>query len=327
MRDKKTIFKIKHGSHLYGTNTETSDLDLKEVHLPSGRDIVLQRAKKAYDNSKPKEHGAKNTADDVDIQSFSVHKLCEMLFSGDIIGMEMIYAPPQNIIFKDPLYDIILDNKNIFLSRKVDGYVGYCRQQANKYGIRGSRVAAVREVLEVLEYYENISPKEKLGELYGVLQNLADSVEHCSIESIPNGAHGTHMLHFVCCDRKVPYTITIENACKIYRRVYNEYGDRAKQAETNQGIDWKALSHAIRVGEQAIELLSTNQITFPRPNADRLLSIKRGEVPYKAIADELDKLLTDVEEASTQSSLPERADVSKIEELIVELYRQQVIGD
>lgn len=325
MRDRETIFKIKHGSHLYGTNTPASDLDLKEVHLPSGRDIVLQRAKNAYDNSTPKEAGQKNTKDDVDIQSFAVHKLFQMLTSGDIIGMEMIFAPPQNVLYRDSRYDIILENKNIFMSRKVDGYVGYCRQQANKYGIRGSRVAAVRKVVEVLGYYKQFSPKEKLVTIAESLGYLAQNIEHCAVEDIMNGAHGTSMLHFVCCDRKVPYTIKIEDALKIYQRVFDEYGDRAKQAESNQGVDWKALSHAIRVGEQAIELLETSHIRFPRPNAAYLLSIKKGEIPYKKIADDLDELLTKVNEASVRSSLPEKADSMKIEELLLELYRQQVI--
>lgn len=34
-----TIVRVKFGSHLYGTNTPTSDLDFKSVHIPPARDI------------------------------------------------------------------------------------------------------------------------------------------------------------------------------------------------------------------------------------------------------------------------------------------------
>ena len=40
-----------HGSHLYGTSTPSSDRDYKGVHLPSGRELVLQRAENVIDDS------------------------------------------------------------------------------------------------------------------------------------------------------------------------------------------------------------------------------------------------------------------------------------
>jgi hypothetical protein len=54
-------------------------------------------------------------------------------------------------------------------------------------------------------------------------------------------------------------------------------------AETQEGVDWKALSHAVRVGTQALELLKTGHVTFPLPNAahvvrhqDRKASVSAG---------------------------------------------------
>ena len=40
------IVEMRFGSHLYGTDTATSDLDLKGVYLPSAREILLQRARR-----------------------------------------------------------------------------------------------------------------------------------------------------------------------------------------------------------------------------------------------------------------------------------------
>jgi predicted nucleotidyltransferase len=37
------IVEMRFGSHLYGTDTPESDLDLKGVYLPEARDILLRR--------------------------------------------------------------------------------------------------------------------------------------------------------------------------------------------------------------------------------------------------------------------------------------------
>jgi predicted nucleotidyltransferase len=37
------VVEMRFGSHLYGTDTPDSDVDLKGVYLPEARDILLQR--------------------------------------------------------------------------------------------------------------------------------------------------------------------------------------------------------------------------------------------------------------------------------------------
>ena len=41
----KIIIKAVAGSHLFGTNTESSDADFKGVYMPDARDIFLQKVK------------------------------------------------------------------------------------------------------------------------------------------------------------------------------------------------------------------------------------------------------------------------------------------
>jgi predicted nucleotidyltransferase len=75
----KTLVKMQFGSHVYGTNVSTSDHDYKAVHLPEGRDILLQRPKNTI-NIKTKVDGTKkNTAEDVDFESFSVQQYLKLL--------------------------------------------------------------------------------------------------------------------------------------------------------------------------------------------------------------------------------------------------------
>ncbi len=89
----------------------------------------------------------------------------------------------------------------------------------------------------------------------------------------------------------------------------------------NEGIDWKALSHAVRVGEQAIELLTTGVFTFPRPEAAHLVAIKTGRLPYSVVAEEIEDLLVRVEQAAVLSPLPPSADQDWIDTFVAGRHR------
>jgi hypothetical protein len=122
----------------------------------------------------------------------------------------------------------------------------------------------------------------------------------------------------------VGFTNTVKEATAIYRKIHENYGDRAKLAEKNEGIDWKALSHAVRVGREAIELLTTQQITFPLPYADHILEIKQGKLSYATVANEIEDLLEQVEKASLVSNLREEPDFNFIDDLVEDTYERQV---
>jgi hypothetical protein len=128
------------------------------------------------------------------------------------------------------------------------------------------------------------------------------------------------------CGRKVPFTASIKTARDMVERLVAEYGQRARRAESHAGIDWKALSHAVRVGREAVELFSTGRIVFPLPYADHLVRIKRGELAYETVADEIERLLEAVEASAAASSLPDAPDEAAMDALVESAYRSKVLG-
>ena len=69
--------------------------------------------------------------------------------------------------------------------------------------------------------------------------------------------------------------------------------------------------HALRLGVQGIELLTTVRITLPVPEPDReyLRSIRRGEVPLDEVVDavsEAEHKLTVLRDSSSLASQPDR---------------------
>ena len=321
----RTILRIKFGSHLYGTETPTSDLDFKSVFVPPPRDILLGRARGSVSTQRPKSEGEKNYAGEVDEEAYSLQRYLGLMAEGQTVALDVLFAPEQAFVEPvTPEWREIAANRHRLVTRKSAAFVGYCRQQANKYGIKGSRVAAARSVLTVLDKAgESMGTKVKLGEIAPLLTGLAAQTEYVTIVSVDQ-VSGQAIRHLDVCGRKLSFTASIKNGRDVVQKLVDEYGKRALQAESQQGVDWKALSHAVRVATQAIELLETGRVTFPLPNRDGVMAIKQGRLPYQQVASEIEQLLVGVEAAARRSNL--RADVDRewIDDFVAEVYRREI---
>lgn len=320
----REIVRIRFGSHLYGTATPESDLDFKAVFVPAARDILLGRVRESISVTTKADGDAKNTAGDIDVESYSLQKFLHLCADGQTVAMDMLFAPTFARVghLSDLWYSVQL-NRQRLLSRQVKGFLGYCRQQANKYGIKGSRVAAARAMRERIGAFHF---HQKVGEIYALTPESFQGIEHVAVIQHPTRQGVTEPMIEVC-NRKIPFTVTAKEAFGIVDRLFQEYGKRALAAERSEGIDWKALSHAVRVGRQAIELLTTGHVTFPRPEAAHLVAIKRGELAYQPVAEEIEQLLVEVETAAEASDLPEKPDHQWIDDFVTNVYKSEVCQD
>lgn len=326
----KTIVHIKFGSHLYGTATPASDLDFKSVFVPSARDILLQRVKGSISSQRQKAEGEKNVAGEIDEEAYSLQRYLGLAAEGQTVALDVLFSP-RWAMTEEPKYAwrVIESNRSRLITRKSAAFVGYCRQQANKYGIKGSRVAAAREALALLaDELAKRGAVAKLGEAEDRVAALTETHDHMAMLDIEGATDvtGTRraVRHWEVCNRKMPLTQTIKSAHEVMRRIVEEYGRRARQAESNAGVDWKALSHAVRVAGQAIELLRTGYVIFPRPEAAHLTAIKLGELPYAEVAEEIDNLLPAVEREAAESTLPELADLAWIDDFVATVYGSEI---
>lgn len=321
----RKLVTIKFGSHLYGTTTPASDVDFKSVHVPAPRDILLQRAKGSINSARRKVEKEKNLPGEIEEESYSLQRYLELASEGQTVALDVLFAPEWSMT--EPPSDEwreVTHNRSKLITKKSAAFIGYCRQQANKYGIKGSRVAAARKALELLKaLVEEHGTTPKLMDFQDAVARSVEGIEHMVVVDIPL-ANGQAIRHWDVCGRKLPYTASIKNARDIVQKLVDEYGARALQAESQQGVDWKALSHAVRVGTQAIELLRTGFVTFPLPNAAHVLAIKIGSLPYQDVSAEIEGLLMTVEAESAVSTLPAEPDYSWIADFVANIYRAEI---
>ena len=316
------IVEIKFGSHLYGTDTPTSDADFKGIYLPTAREIVLERVKRNISTSRPKREFEKNTKDDVDSETFSLMEFLRLLCEGQTVALDMLFAPDSFQVYKGPEYNIfqsIYENRRRLLSKGILSFIGYARKQASKYGIKGSRVRAVKDTIEFLSTFDGTVLLKELP--LDVFIARGDEFIRFAQGTDPNGATLTY---FEVCGRKFQMTNSVKYTTAVLTKIYNEYGHRAKLAQENDGIDWKALSHAVRVNYEGQELLRTGSITFPCPNRKLLLAIKTGALPYKEVEFIIEEGLKELEAAQVNSTLPEKPDVQWVDDFIYDVYSKIV---
>jgi hypothetical protein len=319
---------MKFGSHLYGTDTPSSDLDFKSVFVPSARDILLGRVNDVVVTNTKTKNTEKNTVDDIDNEGFSLRKYLDLLSKGQTVAIDMLFAPPEMIVETNSsliwIWKEIYNNRHRLITKQSASFVGYCRQQANKYGIRGSRM---KEVENTKVFFERLlldhHPVTTVGNFHDEIMNeLVKDAQHTEIVELKN-PNGMIIKHLSCAGKKVPYTVSIKEAVAIYRALYDKYGERALKAKNNEGIDWKAMSHAVRVATEAIELATTGFIHFPLLNKDRITKIKLGEINFHEVADEIAILMEEVEIAFAKSSLREKPDYEWIDSLVMSTYHDQ----
>ena len=89
----------------------------------------------------------------------------------------------------------------------------------------------------------------------------------------------------------------------------------------NQKIDGKNVLHCRRLLDMAMEIAATGTVQVKRPNADYLLSIRRGEVNLEEIISQAEKDILVVYEAYKNSSLPDEVDSVFVNDLLLEIRK------
>lgn len=106
--------------------------------------------------------------------------------------------------------------------------------------------------------------------------------------------------------------------------VRDSYGERAKLAANNEGIDWKAVSHAMRVAFEMECIATIGTINFPLGIATLLKHIKQGKKDYNTeVKPMMEELIQNAERVIEESDLPKEVDKEYWNEFILDVYRKQ----
>jgi hypothetical protein len=270
---------MRFGSHIYGTDTPESDQDFKVVYIPDAESILLGESRDSQNVSTKPRGQLKNSPEDVDIEIFSVKEYLRLLMEGQTMALDMLFNTKEHLIYTTPHWDKIIHHRGQFIHSGVSAFAGYCKTQASKYGIKGSRIAALTTTTNWLSQFTD--PHMRLSSVWDRIKTeLVDAQkpgEERFLELVDiKGPKDEMEQHLEVCAKAFAKHVTIKYILDSLLKALDAYGDRARKAARNEGVDWKAMMHAVRVCSEARELLTTGHITFPRPDSELLLKIRKG---------------------------------------------------
>ena len=315
------LFTVTYGSKLYGTSTATSDTDLKTVYLPDLDELMLCKKQHIFKirldaagNKVPDKHPMPDNG--VEEEFFSLQIFASDFLAGQTYALEVGNAVTQGLVtlhgtpeVQKITLDFIKSLVENFTTNNVSSMMGFAMKQTFDYVYRGERLLAAQKIQELLT--------DVLEQFVGshVLEDHAEFAKHCRLSDIL--PCGVSAIDFIAKEAGLEIG-TVENnnrvllALNLNERLYSEttsichlqgvlqkqinsYGVRSQQASLSN-LEFKSMSHALRVYAQSLEILDNGTITFPSKNAIFLLKVKNGDISLEELAPILKNFEASVQE-------------------------------
>ena len=310
----KELFKVTYGSHLYGTSTPTSDLDEKVVYLPALEDVLLGRKLKTFKtrvdaDGNPVSDTAQMPDGGVEVEYVPFQTFCRDFLNGQTYALESAFAHLNGSAPLSWVEELV----EKFLTCNVSSMAGFAMKQTFDYVHRGVRLEKARRLLDALRFWkktlddlEDTDPgvwtKQRLDTVLPEGEKLLHTLaREAGLELGTTVNNGRTMETLKLNGRDYLETTSLSDMVRTAEKLVDSYGHRT-QAAAEAEVDRKSLMHAVRVYEQALELLQTGRMLFPRPNAGSLLKVKT-ETPLEEVKQRLLALETALETEMESSKL------------------------
>lgn len=337
---REILFKSIVGSQAYGTSTPASDIDIKGVYLQPNDEILGTKYKEQINVTKDETY-------------YELRRFLELAMSANPTILELMYSPDRCIIEKSPKFDIILEHRDKFLTKKcAQSFGGYAIAQIKKAKGLDKKInwelnRMTRKTPIDFCYFWSLDQKQiplssylsmnKTNESeYGLssinhFQNCYEVYKGenmngiCSIDSnevkltsIPKGMEPIGMIYF----NKDGYSTHCSDYNSYQTWIENRNISRyIDVVGHNQKIDGKNLLHCRRLLDMAMEIATTKTINVERKNAEYLLSIRKGMVDLETLIDQSERDIKILDNLFKDSNLPDEVDDEFINDLIIKIRK------
>lgn len=307
------------GSHAYGTNIETSDVDIRGVALNSKSDLIgmstfEQRVNEATDTT-----------------VYAFNKIIELLLNTNPNTIEMLGLKPEQYLFLSPIGQELLDNKKLFLSKRaIYSFGGYANQQ-----LRRLQNAIARDTLTQTERETHIL--NTINNMMFDIKARYEKFENGSIKLYTDKAIQEEMDTEIFMDINLSH-YPLRDYKSIWSEMNNVVRDYSKIGKRNNKKDEfhlnKHCMHLIRLYMMCLDILEKEEInTYREKEHDLLMNIRNGEFMSETgtMKQEFWDLLNEYEKrfeyAKENTSLPANPDYKKVEEFVISVNERAVRGE
>lgn len=307
------------GSHAYGTNIETSDVDIRGCALNAKDEILTNKNFEQFVN------------EDTDTTIYSFNKLVSLLTSVNPNTIEMLGCRPDHYLYLSPIGQELLENRHLFLSKRcIHSFGGYANAQLRRLDNKAARlVSQSQQEQHILKSIENAAYTFK--EQYFAYD---DDAIKLYIDKSEQEEYDTeifmdvHLTHYPLRDYKGMWSV-MNNIVKDYAKL----GKRNSNA-IEHGKLAKHMMHLVRLYLMCFDILNNGEIvTYREKDHDFLMDIRNGKYlddnrqPTPEFFDIVDELEAKLEAAKETTELPDNPDYKRINEFVASVNERIVRGE
>ena len=306
---RRTILKVRHGSHAYGTNTPTSDLDVKGVCIePMSHQLGFLNTFEQFEKMAGK-------TGDTDLVIYSLKKFAKLAADCNPNIIEVLHVADSDVLFIDPFGELLREMKDEFLSKKAKfTFSGYAHAQLK-------RIKTHRSWL--LDPPTAAPDRKQFG-----LSELT------KVQPSELGAFDAAMEQGVELElsKEVLTLFTREKQYQAAKRHWDQYNEwkanrnpARAELEAKFGYDTKHGMHLLRLMRMCKEILTEGKVHVKRPDAEELLAVRAGNRSYDSLIEEAERLEAECEELYKTSTLRREPDRVKLDAFVVNLTMDFVL--
>lgn len=307
------------GSYAYGTNTETSDLDIRGCALNSKMQILTNENFEQFVNEK------------TDTTIYAFNKLISLLCNCNPNVCEMLGNKPEHYFYVSPIGREFINNKDLFLSKKaIYSFGGYANQQLRRLENKSNRlVGQAKNEEHIFKTIDHAMFDFKQRHF-----TMPDDAIKLYIDKAVQEGYDTeifmdvNLTHYPLRD----YSGMISEMQSIVK-AYGKIGKRNQKAIEANKLG-KHMMHLIRLYMMCLDILENGEInTYRDKEHDLLMDIRNGKyldknrqpIPeFYEMVDEYEKRL---DYAKENTDLPDSPDYKKINEFVASVNERVVKGE
>ena len=307
------------GSHAYGTNNETSDLDIRGCALNSKMQILTNQSFEQYIN------------EETDTTIYAFNKLIPLLINANPNTIEMLGNKPEHYFYIHPIGQELINNAHLFLSKKaIYSFGGYANQQLRRLENKSNRlVGQAQNEVHILKTIEHASYEFKRKYF-----DMPDDAIKLYVDTAIQKGYDTEIFMDVNL-RHYPLRDYKDMCAEMHSIVksYSKIGKRNERAIEHDKLG-KHSMHLIRLYMMCIDILENEKIvTYREAEHDLLMDIRNGKylneekqpIPeFYEMVNEYEKRL---DYAQRNTSLPDNPDYDKINGFVASVNERVVKGE
>lgn len=296
------------GSHAYGMETDSSDLDIRGVATNSKRNILTGNDFEQF----------VETNTDTTIYSFD--KIVKLLVSCNPNTIEILGLKPEHYLYLSPAGKLLVENRKIFLSKRaIHSFGGYANSQLRRMENKAARELSQTKMEEnILKSIEHAQVDFKEKYFY-----YPDDAIKLYVDKAVNPELESEIFMDVSLKR---YPLRdyrcLWNEINAIVKAYNKFGGRNAKAAAHDKLG-KHMAHLVRLYLMCFDILEHGEIiTYRESDHELLMDIRNGKYldENKQPIDRFYRLVDQLEDRlnylAQYTNLPDNVDYNQINDLL-----------